>query len=128
MTSRASVLVVDDDHSVRSLLLTLVKREGLQADAAASGNQAIALLRENDYQAIVLDLMMPDGNGEDVLRILGEKSGVGNRVVVISAGSIVALDNLAHPNVHRKLHKPFDIRDLIAAVRECVTRNEPARS
>ena len=124
MTFPGSVLVVDDDGAIRSLLRTVVRREGLEVDAASSGNQAIALLREKDYQAVVLDLMMRDGSGEDVLRMLGEKGGTGNPVVVVSACSVTELEQLAHPNVHRKLRKPFDIGDLVSAVRECLTAAE----
>jgi len=121
MMSRGSVLVVDDDLAIRSLLRTVVRREGLDVDDAASGNQAIALLREKDYHAVVLDLMMRDGSGEDVLRMLGEKPGMRNCVVVVSACAVTELDNLEHPNVHSKLRKPFDIGDLVAAVRDCLS-------
>ena len=121
MTFPGSVLVVDDDGAIRSLLRTVVRREGLEVDAAGSGNQAIALLREKDYQAVVLDLMMRDGSGEDVLRMLGEKPGTRNCVVVVSACALAELEKLEHPNVHRKLQKPFDIGDLVSAVRECLT-------
>jgi ActR/RegA family two-component response regulator len=60
-----TVLIVDDDHSVRWLLAVAFQRRGLEVDVAESGKEALNLLRRNgpQYCAIVLDLDIPPPDG-----------------------------------------------------------------
>jgi two-component system, OmpR family, response regulator VicR len=109
---------VDDDAAIRGLVRMLLRRDGLAVDEAAGGQDAITLLEERDYDAIVLDMMMRNGSGEDVLDVLGEK-GEQRNVIVISAIPVAKLDDLTHPRVRTKFQKPFDIHELMDAVREC---------
>ena len=117
----ASVLVVDDDPAIRGLVRMLLKHDGLAVDEAAGGQDAITLLQEKDYDAIVLDMMMRNGSGEDVLARLGENEAGQRNVIVISAIPVTTLDRLSHPRVRTKFQKPFDIHELMTAVRECVS-------
>ena len=115
-----SVLVVDDDRAIRSLVRVVLEREKYQVAEAATGNEAIALLRRKSYKAIVLDLMMGEGTGEDVLTMLAEERPNAKCVVVISAMSAAMLEKTKSMNIVAKLRKPFDINDLANAVRRCV--------
>ncbi|HEV3484835.1 MAG TPA: response regulator, partial [Vicinamibacterales bacterium] len=56
---RVKVLVADDDQSIRQLVCTIVRREGLDVDCVADGEEAIEKLKEHEYAVILLDLMMP---------------------------------------------------------------------
>jgi DNA-binding response OmpR family regulator len=120
------VLLIDDDRCVRSLLAAILNREGLAYELACDGTEAIALLRRRDYDAVVLDLLLPGRNGFDVLRFLkAERPHMLARVVVISAAmesTLSAFDDRAR--VAAVLRKPFDIIELSAAVRKAM----PARS
>jgi two-component system OmpR family response regulator len=113
------VLIVDDDPCVRSLLVALVTRDGLPHETACDGAEAIARLRRRDYSAVVLDLMLPERNGFEVLRFLkAEGPHMLERVVVITAAAESTLryfDDRRH--VAAVLRKPFDIVDLLDAVR-----------
>ncbi len=115
-----TVLVVDDDGSIRSLLSTLLEREGFAVERAENGGMAIAALEEKTFDAVVLDLMMRDGSGQDVLEVLGTKRPHVKCVVVISATSAANIEAIDHASVQAKLRKPFDINDLLDAVRRCV--------
>jgi putative two-component system response regulator len=64
----AHILVVDDDPLLCSLLQMALAREGYQATTAYSGDAALSFLAENDVDLILLDVMMADVNGFDVLR------------------------------------------------------------
>lgn len=116
--SAKAILVVDDDRAIRTLIRLILQRAGYDADEADSGNQAIARIREKRYDAVVLDLMMPDGSGEDVLDVLKEHPLV-KCVVLISATSAAKLAKIDDLNVVAKLRKPFDINDLVEAVGRC---------
>src|SRR4051812_10227304 len=64
MEPRKRVLIADDDWSIRQLVTTIIRREGLEVDAACDGMDAIERLEEgNDYSVILLDLMMPRADG-----------------------------------------------------------------
>jgi CheY-like chemotaxis protein len=120
------VLLIDDDPAVRSLLAALMTRDGIAHESAVDGAEAIDWLRRRDFDAIVLDLLLPERNGFEVLAFLkAERPHLLSRVVVITAASESTLRHF-HDRKHvaAVLRKPFDIVELIAAVR----RARPARS
>jgi len=121
------VLLIDNDPTVRSLLGALVKRDGLVHEAAGDGAEAIARLRRGgDFDAIVLDLLLPKLNGFEVLRFLeAERPHLLPRVIIITAASDSMLRDFEDgKRVAAVLRKPFDIADFFDALR----RARPARS
>lgn len=122
MPDAKHVLVVDEDGSIRELVGTLLRREGFAVDDVQSGNAAIASLTEKEYDGVVLDLMMRDGTGHDVLRTIAAQRPHEKCVVVISATSAANIEAVDVDNVVAKLRKPFDIHELLAAVHQCVAR------
>ena len=80
----ARVLIADDDHSIRQLLTTIMKREGLTADPAVDGLDAIEKLQENEYAVILLDLMMPRADGFAVIEHLRAHPQATKPVVPVS--------------------------------------------
>jgi DNA-binding response OmpR family regulator len=114
-----SVLVVDDDPPIRAMVQTLLKTHQFDVDVAATGSEALAKLAGKRYDAVVLDLMLPDVNGFEVLNHL-DKDRV-RCVVVISAAKEAEIDEAAsHPSVRAALRKPFEIFELLKLVDECV--------
>lgn len=120
MPDTKHVLVVDDDGSIRELVGTLLRGEGFEVDDAPSGKAAIASLIEKEYDAVVLDLMMCNGSGYDVLTTVAAQRPHAKCVVVISATSAANIEAVALDNVVATLRKPFDIHALLAAVHQCV--------
>jgi DNA-binding response OmpR family regulator len=114
------VLVVDDDPAIRGLVRTVLQREHFDVEEVHTGHQAITRIGERHYDAVVLDIMMGEGSGHEVLEALGrERPGV-KCVVVISAASNASIEMIEAANVEAKLRKPFDIDALVHAVRNCV--------
>jgi len=70
MTSASQVLLVDDDPSVLRLAQFSLEDRGLTVVLAEEGETALELLRNEDFQLVVLDLMMPGKNGFEVLKAL----------------------------------------------------------
>ena len=103
------------------MVRSVLHREGFAVEEVDGGNHAIALMAEKNYDAVVLDIRMGQGNGEDVLRALAALKPGHKCVVVISAAAPATLDQLAAPNIHTKLRKPFDITALVEAVRGCLS-------
>ena len=113
------VILIDDDPAVRGLLAAVLSRDGIPSEPVHDGVEAIARLRHRDYDAIILDLMLPELNGFEVLRFLkAERAHLLSRVVVITAAAEATLrhfDDRKH--IAAMLRKPFDIADLSAAIR-----------
>ena len=112
---RTRVLIVDDDPAVRDILSAVLRREGLTADAAADGEQAIALLQQHTYGAVLLDLMMPGVDGHGVLRFMRERD-IGTPVIVVSAVTSELAQTLDPQIVRISMQKPFEIGELKAVV------------
>lgn len=115
-----SVLIVDDDASIRTMVRAVLQHDGFEVEDVGSGNQAIARIREKLYDAVVLDIMMGNGSGQDVLQALAVERPNQKCVVVISATSQPNIDKLDIANVKIKLRKPFNISELVDAVNKCV--------
>jgi CheY-like chemotaxis protein len=125
MTTRAHrVLVVDDDRAIRELVKRLVARHGFVIDTANDGAEAWTLLAENAYDAVLLDLMMPNMNGFDLVdRIRCDKPSVLPRIVIMTAfsrgGKLPVVEG-----VHSILRKPFDISELLEQLTDVAKGNE----
>ncbi|MGZ5476924.1 MAG: response regulator [Thermoanaerobaculia bacterium] len=115
-----NVLVVDDDDSTRNMLLIVLRQAGFAADAAASGQEALSRLDTTNYSAVVLDVMMPGISGIEVIRHLASTGRHTKCVVLMTAGTQSMLDDAPPALVHTKLRKPFNITDVVEAVRGCV--------
>ena len=76
----ATILVVDDDDSIRSLLQQELSDQGYIIEEAANGKQALESVRKNRPDLIILDVMMPEINGFDVAAILKNDPGQSKRL------------------------------------------------
>lgn len=118
---RQRVLVADDDQSIRQLVCTIVKREGLIVDAAADGLEAIEHLKQHDYAVILLDLMMPRLDGFGVIAWLKQNPPpIKPIVLVITAYADQRFKEVDSDFVSGILRKPFEISDIGNLVRLCV--------
>lgn len=114
------ILIVDDDDAIRLMVERVLRREQFEVESARDGFEAIEKLTRNDYGTILLDLMMPRVDGHGVLRFL-QTHPAPARVIVMTASTQGGGEAAEAPPVFRVLSKPFDIRQLIENVRECVT-------
>ena len=67
-----ALLVVDDDEYNRDLLCRRLERKGYAATAAASGQEALALMQQQAFDLVLLDIMMPELDGTAVLKMIRE--------------------------------------------------------
>lgn len=116
------VLVVDDDASIRRLLVAALKREGYSLIEASNGREALDCMHAARPNVVLLDLMMPVLSGWDVLRERKEDDELRRiPVIVVSANREPELAAAITAGVCAFLPKPFDINVLSALVRSCVT-------
>jgi CheY-like chemotaxis protein len=114
------VLIVEDDRSIRDLLKTILSLDGYGIDIAMDGNEAIAALDKNPFDAILLDLMMPKTNGYEVIHhVASKKLGI---PIVIATAAVKQIDNsrIDRNVVVAVIKKPFDIDAVRDAVADAV--------
>lgn len=113
-----SVLVAEDDLTIRSLLSRVLGRAGFEIEAVTNGRDAIARMAGGDYDAVVLDLMMPEASGFDVLAwVQRETPQAASKVVIVTAAADRDIRPIREGGVFAIIRKPFDISELVAAVR-----------
>lgn len=115
-----SVLVVDDDDAIRTLIARVLIRASYDVAQAGNGSEALAKLRTRRFQTVVLDLMMPVMSGFELVEYLGNHDDAGApNIVVVSAAGERDLRTINSPLVRNVLRKPFDLPELLAAVESC---------
>lgn len=126
MTDDRSVLVVDDDDAIRTLISRVLLRADFDVAQAGNGSEALAKLRARRFQTVVLDLMMPVMSGFEVVEYLRTNDDAGAPcIVVVSAAGERDLQSITSPLVRSVLRKPFDLPELLAAVEKC-SRDSPS--
>lgn len=118
MGPEGRVLVVDDEPAIRALVAKIVERAGFPVDSARDGADAIEQLEAREYAVVVVDLMMPNIDGFELIDYLKRRTSERPAVIVISAGDPGAFRQLDGAMVHSIVRKPFDIDvlgDLITA-------------
>ena len=117
------LLLVDDDHELTSLLAELLAQESFLVDVHGRGDGAAALATSGVYALVILDVMLPNGSGFDVLKTIRQRSQV--PVILLTARGddvdrIVGLELGADDYIP----KPFNPRELIARIRAVLRRVE----
>ena len=111
------ILVVDDEQRICRFISRALSANGFVVDAATSGNQALQLVETHDYDLILLDLLLPDMHGYQVLRRLLANHPT-RKVIVVSCVLEVELKvQCLESGAVDYLPKPFAIAELIARVK-----------
>src|SRR2546430_507380 len=112
-------LVVENDGGTQKLLRVLLAREGYDVDAVSGGQAAAVLLRRVSYDLIVLDLMLPEVSGFELLEQVAEADrSMLARIIVASSASAAQIESVRR--TYREvevIRKPFDIDEIGAAAR-----------
>lgn len=116
-----SVLLVDDDRELTQMLGEYLALESFSVTTAADGSAALALLADSAFDLVVLDVMLPLGNGLDVLRGLRERS-ITPVIMLTARGEAVDRIVGLELGADDYLAKPFDPRELVARIRAVLRR------
>ncbi len=121
------VLLVDDDDRLANMLVTWLGQRGVVVERAPDGRSGIARIKAGNFDAVLLDVMLPDMEGFEVLRQLRAHSAV--PVLMLTARGdeldrIVGLELGADDY----LPKPFNPRELLARLRAVLRRGAPTTS
>lgn len=122
MEKEVRILVVDDEERIRRLLKMYLEREDYYIDEAEDGNEALAKAIANDYDVILLDLMMPGKDGIEVCRELREKKAT--PVIMLTAkGEEVNRVQGFEVGTDDYIVKPFSPREVVLRVKALLRRS-----
>lgn len=118
------ILIVEDDRSIRTLLETVMRKQGIAADTAEDGAEGLECLARNHYRVVLLDAMMPRMNGYEFLEHLEDRPAADRPLIfLLTAGN--SPRNYDPELVAGTIRKPFDIELLMKIVRACLAAGEP---
>lgn len=122
---KQSILMIDDDQELCDLLGSWLADEGFSLTSVHDGAEGLEAARTGDYEAIVLDMMLPSMNGLEVLRAL--RQSINTPLLMLSArGEPVDRILGLELGADDYLAKPCDPRELVARLRALLRRSAPA--
>jgi len=121
MVSQLEVLVADGDASVRSLLSVIVRRLPANPTLAADGRQALELLVARPFDAVVMDLLLPEVEGSVLLEFLAnERPELLRRVVIVTTSPDQLWRRIRHAaSIAAVIRKPFALEELRDSLLAC---------
>lgn len=123
----ARILIVEDEEKIARFVTLELEHEGYQVEHAADGRTAVDLALERNYDLILLDVLLPQLNGMEVLRRVRKHKDV--PVIMVTARDAV-MDKVAglDAGADDYLTKPFAIEELFARIRVALKRSEAVRA
>lgn len=123
----ARILIVEDEEKIARFVTLELEHEGYQVEHAADGRTAVNLALERNYDLILLDVLLPQLNGMEVLRRVRKHKDV--PVIMVTARDAV-MDKVAglDAGADDYLTKPFAIEELFARIRVALKRSEAVRA
>ena len=120
----ATILLVDDDKNILFLLSEALKKYGYDLTLVNSGEKALEILKENEFDLVVSDLQMPKVSGIDILSVVKEKYTDTEVLLVTGYGSIKTAVKAMKLGAFDYLSKPVDVEELRHKVNQALNQKE----
>ena len=127
MAAAQRLLLIDDDARLAAMVGDYLRQAGFEVDAAGSLSAGRAKLRESHYDALLLDLMLPDGDGLDLTRELRNDARTRRLPLLMLTARGEPMDRIVGLELGADdyLGKPFEPRELLARVKALLRRAQP---
>lgn len=120
------ILVVEDEPKIRDVLVAYLQKEGWNVDFTSNGDEAVAKFDYHQHDLIILDLMIEGMSGEEVTRLIREKSNVPIIMVTSKARESDTINGL-NLGADDYIVKPFSAKEVIARIYAVLRRTAPAK-
>ncbi|MHB1389747.1 MAG: response regulator [Thermoleophilia bacterium] len=117
-----NVLVVDDEDVIRDVCYQILTADGYVVTTAASGKEALHLVSEHVYDAVVTDIMMPDMSGLELLEVIRSTNMELRTIVITGLGTFDMATQSDRLGAREFVVKPFTPDELSEAVRKALAR------
>lgn len=118
------ILVVDDEISIRMGIREFAEYQGYEVMGAANGREALELCRQQDFDLIIMDIMMPEMNGYEAYRKIREMKDIPALMLSAKGEEYDKLQGF-ELGIDDYVVKPFSIKELMARVKVILMRHEP---
>jgi DNA-binding response OmpR family regulator len=120
---KPTVVIADDDLEILTMVRTLLRRRDVKLIEASDGEEAMRLIRENEPDLVVLDVMMPGMSGWEICKTVREEAALAETGVIMLTGIGERLNEMTSPlyGANAYLDKPFDLNDLDEAVTQVLS-------
>lgn len=115
MVQSINILVVEDDNDINQLLCHIVEKSGYVSQSAFSGTEAMIYLEKQDWDMVLLDLMLPGMNGDEILSKIAEQSNMPVLIISAKLEQQTKIDAL-RSGADDYITKPFDIDEVSARI------------
>lgn len=119
------ILVIDDEPDILKLIKVNLELEGMRVITAASGIEGIEIVKKNEIDLIILDVMMPDINGYQICQLLKEDDKFKDIPIIILTAKVKKSDQFWSKKIGASLYltKPFEPLQLVQKVRGVLSQN-----
>jgi DNA-binding NtrC family response regulator len=116
MGPKPRILVVDDEDRIREILCYMLGKSGHEVAPASSGEEALGLLKEKEFDVVLLDIVMPGRGGMEVLKEMREKHPLTEVVLITAHASVETAVESTRSGAYGYVTKPFNFQDLNGVV------------
>jgi len=120
--SKGRILVVDDEADIRESLETLLDTEGYAVELAPNATEGLHKIENGHYDLVLLDLMMPDRSGMEVLKDVRERDNDTPIFMITAYGSVEVAVNALKAGANSYFPKPWDNEKLLIEVEQMIAR------
>ncbi|HYT32839.1 MAG TPA: sigma-54 dependent transcriptional regulator [Thermoanaerobaculia bacterium] len=124
MSQPLRVLIVDDEEIIRDVLETLLEREGYEVTSAETGTEALKAFEADPHDLVLLDLMLPDRSGLEVLREIRRRDPDAVVVIVTAYSSIEGAIEAMREGAFHYIPKPFQNQEVLLTVEKGAERRK----
>ena len=122
LSSAGSVLIIDDESAIRESLETLLQLEGYAVESAASAEDGLARMGEQNFDLVLLDLALPDRNGMELLAEIRAQDPQLSVIMITAYGTVENAVKAMQAGAANFIQKPWDNEKLLADVRAAIAR------
>ena len=116
------ILLVDDEEKFVEMLAQRLEARGLEVGTAFSGDEALARLKEKDFDVIILDVLMPGKDGVDTLREIKQLKPLTEVIMLTGHATVETAINGMKLGAHDFLMKPTETKDLVDKITNAYRR------
>jgi len=114
------ILVVEDEEKIARVIQLELEYEGYESDTAKTGIEALEKFRDGEWDLILLDVMLPEITGMEVLRRIRSQNSAIPVILLTARDSVVDKVNGLDQGANDYITKPFQIEELLARIRACL--------
>jgi DNA-binding NtrC family response regulator len=121
MAEKNSILVVDDEDALRTVLSSELESEGYSVATAGDGDEAISVLQAKSFDLVLLDIKMPRVDGFEVLRFIKERYPATKVIMLTGFADLKNAIESKKLGAEDFVSKPYDLVDLLTTIERVLT-------